>query len=136
MKKINTIFCIGLILLLTGCNSNSNTKDINDSSSDIETHCADISLKDNHTRASLTAQALIELGYRNFGASFNPEKCIIVISMIILEGEDAPIKEDFIDTIQTHIEMSELEGKATVIDVNDIELQIERVSEVVDINYT
>ena len=38
--------------------------------------------------------------------------------------------------IETHIEMSELEGEATIVEVNDFELQIEKASEIVDVNHT
>ncbi|NOK58270.1 MAG: hypothetical protein GFH27_549279n76 [Chloroflexi bacterium AL-W] len=92
-----------------------------------------MSFEHHSRRPALVAQALADLGYQNFMTGLDPTDQVIQIEIQLPEGVTPPNTEDLVAAIQQQLNKAQsanqetvLQGRAAIIEVDDIELTILR----------
>ena len=90
-----------------------------------------ISRADHSRRAELAAEALVDLGYRNFITFFDPIGNVIRIELQLPEGASRPSKLDFVSAVQSRVRAERnqsreagFQGRAATVDALDLELTV------------
>ena len=90
-----------------------------------------ISMADNSRRAELAAEALVDLGYRNFITFFDPIDNVISIELQLPEGASQPSKLDLVGAVQNRVRAeryqsgeARFQGRAATVDALDLELTV------------
>ena len=90
-----------------------------------------ISMTDHSRRAELAAEALADLGYRNFITFFDPIDNVISIEFLLPEGASQPSKLDLVGAVQNRVRAeryqsgeARFQGRAATVDALDLELTV------------
>ena len=90
-----------------------------------------ISMADHSRRAELAAEALVDLGYRDFITFFDPIENVISIELQLAEGASQPSKLDLVGAVQNRVRAerdqsgeARFQGRATRVDALDLKLTV------------
>lgn len=88
-----------------------------------------ISLADHKLRAEVAAETLTMLGHNKFATFFDPKANVIQVELLLPEGTTEPSKAALIPAVRQQMGMkSELQGRAALLEVSDLELTVLQVS--------
>ena len=88
-----------------------------------------ISMADHSRRAELAAEALVDLGYRNFVTNFDPIDKVIEIELMLPEGVSQPSRLDLVGPVLDRLradraQSGEARFQGGAVDALDLELTV------------
>lgn len=83
-----------------------------------------ISMASHARRAELAAEAILALGYQESMTFFDPVNNVIQIEIQLPQDAKQPGEIDIVTAVQNRIQGAELQGRATIVDINDLNLAI------------